>query len=85
MAPPDGLPGSCYPASVKTELQITGMTCKGCVRHVESALRKQAGVSQVEVSLARGAAVIEHDEAVTASELCAVVADAGYQGVAAGA
>lgn len=56
------------------------MTCKGCVRHVESALRKRAGVTQVEVSLERGAASVEHQEGVSAEELCGAIAEAGYQG-----
>lgn len=56
------------------------MTCKGCVRHVEGALRKRAGVTHVEVSLERGAASIDHQDGVSAEELCGVVAEAGYEG-----
>ncbi len=67
---------------MKTELHITGMTCKGCVRHVEGALRKRSGVAEVQVTLEGGRAVVEHDPAVTAQELCAVVEEAGYQGSA---
>lgn len=81
--PPTGvfLGPACYGRGVKTELRITGMTCKNCVRHVESALRKRPGVAQVAVDLERGLAVVEHGDEVTASALCEVVADAGYQGV----
>lgn len=50
------------------------------MRHVESALRKRAGVTSVEVSLERGAASVEHQDEVSAEELCSAVADAGYQG-----
>ncbi len=53
------------------------------MRHVESALRKRAGVTHVEVSLERGAASVEHQDEVSAEELCSAVADAGYQGTVA--
>lgn len=74
--------GACYSSPVRTELRITGMTCKGCVRHVESALRKHQGVTHVEVSLERGAASVDHQDAISAEELCGVIAEAGYQGTA---
>jgi copper chaperone CopZ len=65
---------------VQTDLRITGMTCKNCVRHVEAALRDHRGVTKAEVRLERGSATVEHDETVTAAELCALVGEAGYQG-----
>jgi copper chaperone CopZ len=64
---------------VKTELQITGMTCQRCRRHVEEALRQQRGVSEATVALEPGTAVVEHEAQVSAAELCAAVVDAGYQ------
>jgi copper chaperone CopZ len=65
---------------VKTELRITGMTCQNCVRHVEGALRQQAGVVRAEVNLQRGTAIIDHDETVSTAELCALLSEAGYEG-----
>jgi copper chaperone CopZ len=64
---------------VKTELQITGMTCQRCRRHVEEALRQQPGVSQATVTLEAGSAEVEHQDAVSAAELCAAVVAAGYE------
>jgi copper chaperone CopZ len=70
---------ACYGQGVKTELQITGMTCQRCQRHVEAALRQQPGVTQAAVVLAPGSAVVEHDDQVSIDALCAAVVDAGYE------
>ncbi len=64
---------------MKTELQITGMTCQRCRRHVEEALRQQGGVTEAAVALEQGTAVVEHEERITAAELCAAVVEAGYE------
>jgi copper chaperone CopZ len=63
---------------VITTLRITGMTCNGCVRHVDKALRSVPGVSAVEVSLADQRAKIVHDEAAALDSLVAAVESAGY-------
>ena len=52
----------CYRLHVITTLRITGMTCNGCVRHVDKALRAIANVTAVEVSLPDRAKVV-HDGA----------------------
>lgn len=52
------------------------MTCNGCVRHVDRALRAVPGVTAVEVALPDRATIVgEADVAALAS----AVADAGYQ------
>jgi copper chaperone len=61
---------------VITTLRITGMTCNGCVRHVDAALRKVPGVSAVDVTLP-GSAKVVHTADVGA--LVDAVAVAGYQ------
>jgi len=64
---------------VITTLAITGMTCNGCVKHVDKALRGLAGVSAVEVDLAGGRAKVSHDEAqAPVASLVAAVEAAGY-------
>ena len=60
-----------------TTLQVSGMTCNGCVKHVTTALREVPGVTAVEVDLAAGRAKIVHEAAVPA--LIAAVTEAGYQ------
>jgi copper chaperone CopZ len=55
---------------------IQGMTCGGCVRHVEKALRAVPGVTAVTVDLAAGTATVEGT--APAAALAASVAEAGY-------
>ena len=63
-----------------TTLGISGMTCNGCVKHVDKALRALSGVSAVEVSLAGAQARIVHDpEAAPVQRLLAAVTEAGYE------
>jgi copper chaperone CopZ len=63
---------------VITTLAINGMTCNGCVKHVDQALRAVPGVTAVEVSLAQHVAKIVHDAGVTVDALVAAVDGAGY-------
>lgn len=66
-----------------TTLAITGMTCNGCVKHVDKALRAVPGVSAVEISLAENRAKVVHDpEESPIPALIAAVESAGYSAVA---
>ncbi len=61
------------------ELPITGMTCASCVRNVERALTKQAGVLAVNVNLANERATVEYvPGAVRRADLVKAVEAAGY-------
>lgn len=63
-----------------TVLNVTGMSCGACVRHVSGALRPLAGVADVEVRLTEGRALVRHDPHATAPEgLAEAVRDAGYE------
>jgi copper chaperone CopZ len=55
------------------------MTCNGCVRHVDKALRAVPGVSAVEVNLADGSAKVVHEESARNDDLVAAVQAAGYE------
>ncbi len=46
---------------VITTLAIRGMTCNGCVKHVDRALRAVPGVTAVQVDLAKHEARITHE------------------------
>lgn len=59
-------------------VKIDGMMCAHCTAHVEEALRKTAGVSDVAVSLADKEAVCTVTEAASAEALAAAVTAAGY-------
>ncbi|HJV39057.1 MAG TPA: heavy metal-associated domain-containing protein [Geothrix sp.] len=57
--------------------RVTGMTCGGCVRHVDKALRATPGVTDVVVDLSKNAATVSGT--ATFEALAAAVAEAGYQ------
>jgi Cu+-exporting ATPase len=57
--------------------RVTGMTCGGCVRHVDKALRNTPGVTEVAVDLTSGTAKVTGTASFEA--LSAAVAEAGYQ------
>ena len=60
-------------------LDIEGMSCAHCVKHVETALNDLAGVASVKADLAAGTAVVRFDDGVTGLEaFCSAVEDAGY-------
>src|SRR6476661_8045386 len=60
-------------------LDIGGMTCASCVRHVEKALSRIDGVDSAEVNLATEAATVSFDpQTAGLSELTAAVTAAGY-------
>ena len=60
-------------------LNIQGMSCGHCVQHVETALKKIAGVGAVKVDLAKGKASVEYDPVKTKPETLKKAVDAaGY-------
>jgi copper chaperone CopZ len=64
---------------VQTTLRITGMTCNGCVKHVDKALRAVPGVQAVVVSLPDQTAKVEHSESAAVPAMIAAVESAGYE------
>ena len=66
------------------EIGIGGMTCDGCARRVETALRGVAGVTRVQVDRAAARAAITFDSAKTdVPALLDAVRRAGYEPTAA--
>ncbi|MEQ1871608.1 MAG: cation transporter, partial [Vicinamibacterales bacterium] len=62
---------------LQAHLEITGMTCDGCARHVERVLLGVAGVRAADVSYERGTARVT-GEALHAATLTTAVHAAGY-------
>ena len=62
----------------KLTMQITGMTCGNCVKHVEISLRGVAGVTDVEVDLAAGAASVVGDFSKGTAPIIEVLGEEGY-------
>ena len=65
--------------TTETTLDVTGMSCGSCVRHVSTALRSLDGVTEVDVRLKEGKVVVSHDPARTSTDaLIAALDKAGY-------
>lgn len=60
------------------ELNVQGMTCGGCVKHVTKALQAVPGVNQVSVDLASGRARVDSDLPLGAESLIAALAKEDY-------
>lgn len=60
-------------------INVTGMTCQNCVRHVSQALSALPGVRSVDVSLQSGSARLESDREIPAAELRTALDEAGYE------
>ena len=64
----------------QTIIEIEGMTCPSCVRHVEAALRELAGIRALNVSLEKGNVVVEHDDGSPPIEaMIDALGEAGYE------
>ena len=61
------------------ELDIEGMTCASCVRHVEKALKKVEGVDNAVVNLATEKADVTSRSKLGIDELVHAVEEAGYE------
>jgi copper chaperone len=62
-----------------TILEVQGMTCPSCVRHINAALGEIAGVANVDVQLRDGLVVVKHDPTqAPIAQLIATLGDEGY-------
>jgi copper chaperone len=64
-------------AILQTRLEITGMTCDHCVRAVTEALLSVPGVTEAQVTLKPGQAMVKGSAA--AGDLVAAVSAEGYR------
>jgi copper chaperone CopZ len=62
----------------RTVLLIQGMKGAACRETVTAALESVSGVKEVEVSLYRGRAAVEHEPGCDTAELLRAVSEAGY-------
>ncbi|MDC3957485.1 heavy-metal-associated domain-containing protein [Polyangium jinanense] len=64
----------------ETLLQVDGMSCPSCIRHIDSALGQLAGVEKVEVKLREGTVLVRHDaSSAPLPALVDALRDAGYE------
>lgn len=62
-----------------TILEVQGMSCPSCVRHISSALTEIEGVGKVDVSLREGVVIVKHDATqAPVTQLIETLEDAGY-------
>lgn len=63
-----------------TSVKVGGMSCGGCVKSVTQVLQEIPGVTRAEVSLERGEATVDYDEAqATREQLLQAIDDAGFE------
>jgi copper chaperone len=60
------------------DLDVQGMSCSGCVKHVNKALQAVPGVDAVAVDLASGHVKVTTSAPVTSAVLIAALKDADY-------
>jgi copper chaperone len=64
----------------ETLLQVDGMSCPSCIRHIDSALRGLGGVENVDVKLREGTVLVKHDpSSAPMNALVDALRDAGYE------
>lgn len=67
----------------QTVLDVKGMTCSNCVRHVKGALEKLEGISSVAVKLREGEVTVEHDpQKAPVDRMIAALDEEGYDSTA---
>ena len=64
---------------MKKQINIEGMSCGHCVKHVEEALGEIKGVNSVKVSLEGKNAVVELGSEVNDSQIKEAIEEAGYE------
>lgn len=62
---------------MKSKFNVTGMSCAACSAHVERAVRRLSGVTDVAVSLMSASMTVEHD-GVSDTDIINAVVKAGY-------
>ncbi len=63
----------------ETTLDVAGMSCGSCVRHVTAALSTVSGVEQVEVRLRAGTVLVRHDAAASTAHMVQALSEVGYE------
>ncbi len=72
--------GGTAPAVESVVISVKGMSCMACVAKTKQALRAVRGVTEVEVKLSPGSAVVKYDPAqVTPEKLVSVIKELGYE------
>ncbi|PKM93700.1 MAG: heavy metal transport/detoxification protein [Firmicutes bacterium HGW-Firmicutes-1] len=66
---------------MKKQINIKGMSCTHCIKHVENALEQLEGVSNVSVDLENNSAIVELHNDIPDNQLEEAIEEAGYNAV----
>ena len=64
---------------METLLNVEGMTCPSCIRHVTAALEDVEGVTGVEVKLREGKVTVKHVAGAKVVAFIGALKEAGYE------
>lgn len=64
---------------MKKKLQIEGMTCAHCVKHVEDALKELEGVTSAKADLEGKNALVEFNQEITDETFKEAIDEVGYE------
>jgi len=64
--------------NVSQTINVTGMTCGNCARHVSEALLEINGVESADVDLASASATIRANRTIARDEFAHALGEAGY-------
>ncbi|MGA7148502.1 MAG: heavy metal-associated domain-containing protein [Microbacterium sp.] len=67
--------------TIKSEYQVTGMTCGHCEASVRGEVSKLTGIEEIAVDATSGSLVIESTAPVADADVIAAVDEAGYEAV----
>ena len=73
-------PAGSGPAVESVTIAVKGMSCMACVGKTKQTLRGVPGVTEVEVKLNPGSAIVKYDASkVTPEKLVSVIKELGYE------
>ena len=67
------------PNNLEKILNVKGMMCANCQKHVHDALLAMDGVSAVDVNLEKGTAKVTASREIPMDEFRSVISEAGYE------
>ena len=65
-------------AQQDTILEVQGMACPSCIRHIDEALGGLDGVAKIDVKLRDGVVLVKHDATLPITQLIETLEEAGY-------
>lgn len=63
---------------MKTTVKIKGMTCQHCAMAVKKSLQEVAGVTDIQIDMGKGEAVLEHSQPIDNTMVKTKIEKAGY-------